>query len=243
MALGELRAIPSRLTPNNLYQCRSDQAKSTMENSLSTLRTRLKKHKTVPMITELLVLLLKEYRMGYEMRPTFTAYCSDQIQSLARSVYQKQRQLGPRNLAKGFLIQEWECLQNVCENNRSTNISNIEWASRVISALWGFSKSIRDERCSKARDPNTNGQRSLKNKKLMRILDQEVEVLHQTRLEYDSQQLLHNIACKKDKAQNHIIYKWLSILRHRKEEEQRRKQHDQTNRIRTQPITNLCERG
>ena len=195
------------------------------------------------MITELLVLLLKEYRMGYEMRPTYTAYYSDQIQSLARSVYQKQRQLGPSNLAKGFLIQEWESLQNVCENNRSTTVLNIEWASRTISALWGFSKSIWDERCSKVHGPSTNGQRSLKTAELIRILEQEVEALRQTRLEYDSQQLLHNIDCKKDKAQNHTIYKWLNMLRHIKEEEQRRKQHDQTNRIRALPISNWCERG
>lgn len=185
-----LRCNLTQETYDHIYQCRSDQAKSTMENSLSTLHTRLKKHNTVPMITELLVLFLKEYIMGYEMRPPFTAYYRDQIQSLARSVYQKQRQHGPRNLAKGFLIQEWESLQDVCENNRSTNVLNIEWASWVISALWGFSKSIWDETCSKVHGPNTNGQRSLKTKELIRILDQEVEALHQTRLEYDSQQLL-----------------------------------------------------
>ena len=56
--------------------------------------------------------------MGYKMRPMFTGYYSEQIQSLARSVYQKQGQLGPRNLAKGLLIQEWESLQNVCVDKK-----------------------------------------------------------------------------------------------------------------------------
>ena len=59
-----------------------------------------------------------------------------------------------------------------------------------------------------------------KTTELIRILQQEVEALRQTRLEYDSQLLLRNIDCKKDKAQNHTIYKWLNMLRHRKEEEQ-----------------------
>ena len=175
--------------------------------------------------------------------PTFTACYSDQIKSLARSVYQKQRQLGPRNLVKGFMIQEWESLQNICVYNRSTAASNIEWSSKAISALWEFSKSIWDGRCARVHEPNSNGTKSLKSTELLRVLETEIAELRKTRLEYDSQQLLRNIDIKKDKAQNHTIYKWLNMLRHRKEEEKRRKQHDQTNRIRARPITNWCDRG
>ena len=46
-----LRCKLTQETHDHVYQCRSDQAKSTMENSLSTLRSRLKKYNTVPMIT------------------------------------------------------------------------------------------------------------------------------------------------------------------------------------------------
>ena len=238
-----LRCQLQQETHDHVYQCRSTNAKATMEKALKNFRASMKKCATVPMITELLVRIMKEYRMGYEICPTFTAYYSDQIKSLARSVYQKQRQLGPRNLVKGFMIQEWESLQNICVNNRSTAALNIEWSSKVISALWEFSKSIWDGRCARVHEPNSNGTKSLKSTELLRVLETEIAELRKTRLEYDSQQLLRNIDIKKDKAQNHTIYKWLNMLRHRKEEEKRRKQHDQTNRIRARPITNWCDRG
>ena len=175
------------------------------------------------------------------MRPTFTAYYSEQIQSLARSVYQKQRQLGPRNLAKGLLIREWESLQNVCTNNKSTTASNIEWSSRVISV--GLFKNNLGWKMLTCAWIELEWAAQFKEKRNATIvLDQEVEALRRTRLEYDSQQLLRNIDTKKGKTKNHTIYKWLNMLRHRKEEQQRHKQHDQTNRIRAQPITNWCKR-
>ena len=121
-----LRCQLQQETHDHVYQCRSTNAKATMEKALKNFRASMKKCATVPMITELLVRIMKEYRKGYEICPTFTAYYSDQIKSLARSVYQKQRQLGPRNLVKGFMIQEWESLQNICVYNRSTAASNIE---------------------------------------------------------------------------------------------------------------------
>ena len=84
-----LRCKLTMETHDPVYQCRSENAKKTMENALSSLRERLKKCRTVPMITELLIMILKEYRVGYETRPTITAYYSDQIKSLAMSIYQK----------------------------------------------------------------------------------------------------------------------------------------------------------
>ena len=48
--------------------------------------------------------------------------------------------------------------------------------------------------------------KSIKTTELLRILNTEIQNLRQTRLEYDSQQLLINIDSKKYTAKNHTIY-------------------------------------
>ena len=63
------------------------------------------------MITDLLASIIKEHRMEYEQAPM--AYCSNQIKSLAKSVYDKQRKIGAHALLKGFLIAEW-CRTRTC---------------------------------------------------------------------------------------------------------------------------------
>ena len=108
------------------------------EEAIKTFRAALKRAKTVPMITDLLVQILKEHRLGYDSPPVISAYNSDQTKQLARLVYHKQRDVGPKSLAKRFMIKEWEALQNVCTNSTNVASTNVEWASRVISALWSF---------------------------------------------------------------------------------------------------------
>ena len=113
----------------------------------------------------------------------------------------------------------------------------IEWASRVIAAVWDFSKMIWDGGYKQIHDTNPTTNKITKTTELLHILDTEILTLRQTRLDYDSQQLLLNIDSKKSKAKNHTIYKWLKMLRHRREAALQRKQHDESNRIRARPIT------
>ena len=81
----------------------------------------------------------------------------------------------------------------------------------MIDAIWDFSKMIWDGRCKQIHDTNPATNKSLKTTELLRILNTEIQNLRQTRLEYDSQQLLINIDSKKSTAKNHTIYKWLDM--------------------------------
>ena len=236
-----LRCRLEQETQDHIYQCRSDNAKSVHAEAVLLIRKALKRAKTVPMIADLLVLILKEYRMGYESPPAISAYYSDQTKQMALLVYNKQREMGPKALAKGFLIKEWEALQNVCTNSTNAASTNVEWASRTISALWSFSRQIWDGRCKYVHASNPVTNKSLKTDELLRILNKEILSIQEIRRDYDTQQLLANIESKKKKAKNHTIYKWLDMLRHRKEEVQQQKQHEQIHRIRVQPITRWCD--
>ena len=144
--------------------------------------------------------------MGYEQAPIISAYYSDQIKSLAKSVYKKQRKIGTSALVKGFLIVEWEPLQNVCTNNANTSTSNVEWASRVIFALWSYSRQIWDERCQfiHATKPDTN--KSLKTDELLRILNKEIAILKESQVDYDTSQLIAKILNKKSRKQKITHY-------------------------------------
>ena len=164
-------------TVDHIYQCRSEQARQVMETAIQMLRRKLTKCKTVPMITDLIVSILKEHRQRYQIQPTINAYYSDQIKRMAKLVYQKQRQIGPRLLTKGLLVYEWESLQNICERNTNTSESNIERASRVIDAIWDFSKMIWDGRCKQIHDTNPATNKSLKTTELLRILNTEIQNL------------------------------------------------------------------
>ena len=115
--------------------------------------------------------------------------------------------------------------------------SNIEWASRVISALWSYSRNIWDGRCQFVHATNSNTNKSLKTDELLRILNKEIEAIRNLNLGYDTQQLLQNIENKRLEAKNHTIYTWLDMLRYREEEEFQRKQHEQSHQIRVRPVT------
>ena len=232
-----LRCQLERESQTHVYQCRSENGKSTHLAAIKSFRNDMQRAKTIPMITDLLVSIIKENRMGYEQAPIISAYYSDQIKSIAKSVYDKQRKIGTSALVKGFLIVEWESLQNVCTNNANTSTSNVEWASRVIFALWSYSRQIWDERCQFIHATKPDTKKSLKTDELLRILNKEIAILKESHADYDTSQLIANIESKKKKAKNHTLYKWLDMIRHRKEAEKQRKQHDQTHRIRVQPIT------
>ena len=98
-------------TQDHVYQCKSQNGRSTYEKAIKDLRKALTKAKTVPLIVEYLVAILKEHRMGYETCLQDTAFYSDETKRLARKVYHKQRSIGPHALSKGLLIKEWESLQ------------------------------------------------------------------------------------------------------------------------------------
>ena len=88
------------------------------------------------MVINLLVQLLREYRVGYPIRPKHNQFYSKPINECAVSVYLKQRKYGPKILTKGFLIKEWEALHDLCPNASNPGDTNLEWATKVIQALW-----------------------------------------------------------------------------------------------------------
>ena len=74
----------------------------------------------------------------------------------------------------------------------------------------------------------------------MKVIEADVNFLRESMSDYDTAQLLHNIDTKKSKAQDGTLYKWLQMLRHRKEELARRKRHNQIRQPRAQSIRRWC---
>lgn len=88
-------------------------------------------------------------------------------------------------------------------------------------------------------DPITN--LSIKKSDLLTILQQQMPELQQS-TQYDTYHLLRNIEQKEDKAHEKTIYKWLNMLRYRKEEETHQKSHDKMYQHSAQPITRFFPR-
>ena len=159
---------------------------------------------------------------------------------MASKVESKQRLLGPGAICKGFLITEWEALQNIRSNNNTTVSYNIEWSSRVTQALWTYSKAVWDERCEAINKKNPSTNLSLKTAELLKVIEDDVKFLQDSTSDNDTAQLLHNIDTKKAKAQDGTLYKWLQMLLHRKEELTRRKRNNQIQQPRAQSIRKWC---
>ena len=229
-------------TCNHIFQCKSENGKKVYEQAAKTLRTTLTSAKTVPMITNYILHILKEQRMGYSIPFKITDFYSDQIKSFAHKIYKKQVEVGQDSLSRGFLIKEWESLQNVCVDNTNTTGSNIEWASRIISALWSFSKSIWEGRSKYINEPNEKTKKSLKTMELLRVLEQKINLARQRAIDYDTHQLLQSIESRKKKAKEHILYKWLDTLRHKKEADAKRRRHENITSPRAQSIRRWCTR-
>ena len=158
-------------------------------------------------------------------------------------MYHKQRTIGVHVLCKDLLIKEWESLQNVCVNSSNKTATNIEWASRVVQALWTYSKQIWDGRCEFIHEKNPITSRSLKTDEILKILQQEIDTVRSQRMAYDTKKLLENIESNKAKARDQTIYKWMDMLRHRKEDDIQKRRHDQIFRPRAQAITKWFHRS
>ena len=106
-----------------------------------------------------------------------------------------------------------------------------------MKALWSYSHQIWDGRCELIHTKNPLTTRSIKTDELLRILQQEIDSIRTQRISYDTQKLLENIESHKDTARDQTIYKWMDMLRHRKEDDIQKRRHDQTFRPRVQAIT------
>ena len=185
----------------HVLTCSNHVRQEMREKCIAEFELLLEQYTTYPPLAEFII----EFITSNTFRPDEPSIENSRYCLLFHQAFTKQHQIGWDNFSrgliafdwKGFMIQEWESLQNICVNNRSTAALNIEWSSKAISAFWEFSKSIWDGRCARVHEPNSNGQRSLKSAELLRVLDTEIEELRKTRLEYDSQQLLRNIDIKK----------------------------------------------
>ena len=227
-------------TIDHIFQCRSTDAKTVHLNALTKLREDLKRAQTIPLVADHIVNVLKEHRLQYHVEVRGNGFYSDQIQEMAKKVESKQRELGPGAICKGFLITEWEALQNICSNNNTTVSSNIEWSSKTTQALWTYSKAVWDGRCDAINKKNPSTNLRLKSAELLKVIEADVNFLRESMSDYDTAQLLHNIDTKKSKAQDGTLYKWLQMLRHRKEELARRKRHNQIRQPRAQSIRRWC---
>ena len=137
------------------------------DKAIEILRATLTRIQTVPMITSNIIHILREQRMGYTLPLKINNFYSDQIKEFARKVYMKQVQVGLDALSRGILIHEWETLQNICQNDNNTTGSNVEWVSRVIGALWMYSKTVWDGRSKFINTPTDTTKTSLKTKELL----------------------------------------------------------------------------
>ena len=229
-------------TRDHVYQCKSEHGRKEYEKACQQLRTSLTKAKTIPMIMNYLLHILKEQRVGYDLAFKINDFYSDQIKEFAHKIYKKQIQVGRDSLSRGFLIKEWETLQNICVDNTNTTGSNIEWASQVINALWIYSKSIWDARSKFINEPNDITKKSPKTTELLRVLDQELKAARTRPMDYDMHQLLLNIESRKKKAKEHMLYKFLDTLRHQKEADIKRRRQENIGTPRAQSIRRWCAR-
>ena len=103
-------------------------------------------------------------------------------------------------MSRGFVIQEWEALQNMASSPDNESSENVEWASRLIQALWSYSSDIWKGRCHIIHKPNTVTNCSIKLTELKKILLQEVDNLADMATTYDYKDLVKNIRQKHMKA-------------------------------------------
>ena len=133
---------------DHVFSCKSQHAAVAFKQAILKLWKTLSRYKTVPIIVTHLVGILRSHRVGYNAPMETHVFLNPTIRNLTKKVYEKQLRLGTAALTKGFLVVEWETLQNYATNQDSRCQTNIEWASRVIKALWDFSKDIWDARCT-----------------------------------------------------------------------------------------------
>lgn len=145
-------------------------------------------------------------------------------------------------MSRGFIIQEWEALQNMTSSPDNASSENIEWASRLIQALWSYSSDIWKGRCNIIHKPNKTTNSSIKLTELKIILLKEVDSLADVATTYDSKDLVTNIRRTYKNAKDINVYKWLDIIRTRKETEQELKKQNESSRQRAQPITTFFRR-
>ena len=143
-------------------------------------------------------------------------------------------------MCKGFIITKWEALQNICSNSNATASSNVEWSSKVTQAMWKYSKSVWDGRSNKINKKNPKTNQSLKTKELIKAIENDVQLLRESTMDYDTSHLLQNIESKKSKAQEGTLYKWLQMLRYRKEALTQRKRQNNIRQPRAQSIRRWC---
>ena len=208
---------------------------------MQTLQSSLEKAHTSPIIVTYLTGLLQEHRKGYPQKLQQHPYQNPKIVTLAKKVSAKQKEIGLLALTRGFIVREWEALQNLCDNHATTQAQNTEWASKCINALWTYSKSLWDDRCNLIHSPDQGTKLSLKTKEIRKVLRSEIEWLKRSK-NYDDQQLVQNIQRHIDKALDKTMYKWLNTIRTKKEEKSRKQNHDHIPGPRARPISTYFSR-
>ena len=226
----------------HIFKCPSQHAATAFRQAIQTFRKALSKIKTAPIIITHLVGILRSHRVGYAAPMEPHVFLNPTIRNLTKKVYEKQLQLGPEALTKGLLVVEWESLQNYAVNQQNTCPTNVEWASRVIKALWEFSKHLWDERCTVINTSNKKTNRTLKTDELARVITKEINKLAKESKLFDTHQLISNIRRKLNKAPDHSMYKWLDMIRERKEAEKLHREQNQISGPRAQAITNYFPR-
>ena len=241
MPATSLRCTVTDETCDHVFQCKSAHATSSFKEAMKQLRKDLEKANTSAIIVTSIVGLLQELRTGYLPALQQHPYQNPTIQTLSKKVMHRQRSLGLQALWKGFLIYEWEALQNLCDNHTSIVSNNTEWAYRCIQALWSFSKKVWESRCTKINSPDPTTKVSLKTVELRRVLREELEWLRNSKT-YDDQMLATNIETHMKKALDKTVYKWLTTIRSRKEQEARTSK-DRIPPSRARTITTFFDRA
>ena len=237
-----LRCSVKNETVEHIFQCRSPHATNSHQQAIKTLQATLEKANTSPIIVTSIIGLLHEQRKGYPQKLQQHPYQNPKIITLVKKVSDKQKALGLGALTKGFIVREWEALQNLCDNHATTQAQNTEWASKCINALWTYTKNLWDDRCTLIHSPDPTTKLSLKTREIRKVLRNELEWLQKSK-QYDDQQLAQNIQRHIDKALDKTMYKWLNTIRTKKEEESRRKNHDRIPKPRVRPISTYFSRG
>lgn len=237
-----LRCKLDNETCDHVFQCKSAQITSSFKEAISKLQKDLETAHTSAIIVTAIIRLLQEFRTGYPPKLQQHPYQNPTIQELSKQVMKKQRMLGPQALWRGFLVYEWEALQNLCDNHSSTISCNTEWVSRCIQSLWTFSKQVWESRCNKINSPDPTTKTSLKTVELRRVLREELEWLR-TSTAYDDQMLAKNIESYMKTELDKTIYKWLTTIRSRKEQEARTKSKDRIPQRRARAITSFFDRA
>ena len=230
------RCVDREETPLHIFQCSSRNAHQQHTKSMKTLRQKLRKLNTAPVILEAFTSIIESNRKGYDVPPKFSRLVNDEMKNLVRKVIQGQKLLGYDEFIRGYIYHQWDVVQNIYLQTKDINSEKTIWAAGVTKALWQYAKTMWQARNDYVFGKETGKQKSPKRKELLELLEKELTRTKQYN-DTPTRQLRKNISKSKGNATLQALTVWLDMIRSVKENDIERKRQENITEMRAQPIT------